>query len=544
MKLLLCAINTQFVHTNPAVRALAACCRDLCDTRVQEYTINQPNSIAFSNILQEKPDILGFSCYIWNISQVLQLSQDLKSVCPEMKIILGGPEVTFRARTLLQDCPWIDCVVCGEAEETLPELVQAYANNRRCTCPGVVYPDGGDETCAAVHDLDRLPAPTPEDLSGRIVYYESSRGCPFSCAYCLSGALGGGVRTRSLERIRQDLTDLCQSGAKVVKFVDRTFNANPGRAVEIVSFILEHTGDMAFHFEIGADLLSEDLLSLLERAPVGKLQVEAGIQSFHPQTLESVCRKTNETLLCRNLTRLIAANSVHVHVDLIAGLPHEDFETFGHSFDRAWALHAHCLQLGFLKRLSGASLEQYMEQWGLVFRSYPPYEVLKSGWMSAPELCRLKRIAELLERLENSGKALRASEYLAQCLGSPFAFYCALEAWCTPRGLCDRPLGIDALFDMLAGFAKDTLSEADYASFLRLLRLDLLSAGASGARPSCFAGEPHPSDVLQLLQSAGIDTKPLTRFEAAQVNQNGEIQVYIAEKRRDMHGRRILRRVL
>lgn len=496
MNVVVTAVDSQYIHQNLAVKSLLSNCRGNIRPKLLVCNINQQPHFVLKRLLSAQPEVAAFSCYIWNISFVLTLCEDLKKISPHTKILLGGPEVSFTPFELLNEHNYLDYILCGEGEESFPLLLDTLQNGGELSAvPGLVYREGetilGDGSYQMIKQLDSLPFPyTIDDLNSsydKIIYYESSRGCPFSCSYCLSGAIGGGVRELPIPRVKEDLTKFCDAGVKLVKFVDRTFNVNPRRAKEILSFILTSTGDMRFHFEIGADLLDDELLSLLCAAPKGKIQLEAGVQSCNQLTLREVVRLTNLQKLRQNALALLSSGRVHLHLDLIAGLPYEDFDSFGESFDDIYRLQPHQLQLGFLKLLKGSVLLKEVDRHQIVFRAYPPYEVLSTAYLSAAELLELKDVEEVLERYYNSGRAVKGCGYLIDSVFfSPFAFYRALAAFCSQRGCLDRPLSAANQFGVLAQFAKPLLCENAYRQFLALTKLDFLSVGSKGAYPAAF----------------------------------------------------------
>lgn len=355
---------------------------------------------------------------------VLRLCREAKIIRPNLKIILGGPEVSFRAEELLENADEVDAVILGEGEVSLPALL----SGRRPE--GVMYRDGdwfiktGDYQC--IEDLDSLPSPyTPqmiESLRGKLAYYESSRGCPFSCSYCLSSATKG-VRTFSLERVKRDITKLASSGVQTIKFVDRTFNCDKARAKEIVKLLLSIEGDTTFHFEVGADLFDDELLSLLKSAPAGKFQIEAGIQSTNEKTLASVCRKTDTKKALDTLCEIVSWGNIHVHADLICGLPHEGLDSFEKSFNDLFATRPHTLQVGFLKLLHGSTLR---DNFSGKFSSFAPYQVLETDALSADDLFFLHDFENAVELFYNSARFTCTVNYLATVFNSPFALFARL----------------------------------------------------------------------------------------------------------------------
>jgi hypothetical protein len=430
--------------------------------------------------------------------------------------LLGGPEVSFVAFELMRKHGFIDYILCGEGEETLPLLLKGADH---AGIPGLVYredgaPAGSDEY-RTVSGLEKLAGPwTEESLAlakGRIVYYETSRGCPFSCEYCMSGSLGGGVRERPLTRVQADLARMSARGTPLVKLADRTFNANPERAKRLLRWMLEFTGDMRIHLELAADLLDEEMLALLAQAPKGKIQIEAGIQSFNEETLWAVARKTDLAKLKENVTALTRSGRTHVHLDLIAGLPYEDFDSFARSFDQAYALSPHHLQLGFLKLLKGSGLAAAAGKYGIWGRSYPPYEVLRTEHLSAAEILILKGIAELLERYYNSGRARRGLKFIVERgFESAFEFYRRFYEFCDSGGYLSGPVSGLRQFEILTefagrvseGFAADDVRARFLVRFLVQLKLDYWTGGIRGRLPEAFVNPPFVQDEPRVREEA------------------------------------------
>ena len=478
MKTVLCAVNSSYVHTNPAVRSIAAAVGG--NAVFCEFNINQMASDVLRALLLQEGDVYAFSCYIWNIAYVLRLAEDIKKAEPEAVITLGGPEVSFRAKSVIEQYWFVDYVICGEAEECLKPFLEGIKRNARVDMPGIVFREGraacGDDAYQVVSNLDTLPSPFAaagdEYDENKIYYYESSRGCPFSCAYCLSGDCMG-VREKSLEHVFDELQIFVKKGVKLVKFVDRTFNANKTRAKKIVEYVIGKTENTSFHFEVALDLMDDELLCLLASAPTGKIQLEGGVQTTNKRTLDAVARKTDLSRLKENAKAILKAGNIHLHLDLIAGLPYESMERFALSFDEIYELYPDALQLGFLKVLHGTKLEQQAGGWGLISRSYPPYEVIRTKDISARELLYIKGIEELLNRYYNTGRAKYSLQYLTQeQIFSPFELYAKLYDFCVRNDYTGRPVSARNQFVLLIEFAKETLCRTEQNVFLKRLRTD------------------------------------------------------------------------
>ncbi len=426
-------LNSQYIHSSLApwclLAGIRAYGRDGISVCVLEGTINESREAVANRILIKNPDVVCFSCYIWNITQTLELVQRIKTALPGALVVLGGPEVSYNAKQVLRDNPAVGYVICGEGERALALLLNALDDQSDISkIPGLVYRRNTEICYCEPQDFDKEPLSPylPEyfaALSGRIAYLETSRGCPFSCAFCLSGRCGG-VRYFELSRVKREILLLANSGTKTVKFVDRTFNANSKRAKEIFSFIIDHVGvdipqNVRFHFEIAGDLLDEKTLEILAQAPAGVMQVEIGLQSFNAKTLGSVRRKTDLDALQKNIRRLAASENIHIHIDLIAGLPYEEWDSFAKSFDTAYSLAPHMLQLGFLKLLHGSAMREQPHEYPCEHSQKPPYEVVQTPWMSVSELHSLHHVEDALNRLNNSGRFKRSLRYLLKSTGLP-----------------------------------------------------------------------------------------------------------------------------
>lgn len=424
-KAVFCCLNSKYIHSSLAPWCLFTSaknrCRDNISAFVIEGTVNEPEKDIYERLIACNPDAVSFSCYIWNIRKVLAVSSLIKKSNPDTVIIFGGPEVSYRQSEILENYSFVDFVVSGEGEVTVPELLDRLSLKEACDIAAVSF-----RSTNGLH-IDHRKAPNDESISpyceeyfeglnGRIAYIESSRGCPFSCAFCLSGRLGG-VRYIDIERVKKEMVQLSQMGAKTVKFVDRTFNCNKNRAGELLRFITDQYGNAisegtCFHFEIAADLLDEELFDAIELLPVGAVQFEIGIQSFNEATLKIINRKTDIGIVCRNIKKLISLGNCHIHIDLIAGLPEEGYESFIDNFNRAYALGADMLQSGFLKILPGSPMAENPDEFPCLYNNEPPYEVISTPWISREELQCLHIAETELDRLYNSGRFSRTLEYM------------------------------------------------------------------------------------------------------------------------------------
>lgn len=469
MKLLLAAVNAKYIHSNLAVYSMKAYCREYAEQiELAEYTINQQEDEILKDLYRRKPDVLCFSCYIWNISFVKELIQDIKKILPDTVIWVGGPEVSYDAEQVLAELPEIFGVMCGEGEETLRELMRYYVNIEKRekaeikAVRGIVFREKGAadrefdsaEVCAEqsseqgvqgkcvrtaareIMDMDTLvfPYEDMEFFQHRIIYYESSRGCPFSCSYCLS-SIDKKLRFRSLSLVKNELQFFLDKKVPQVKFVDRTFNCKKEHALEIWKYIKEHdNGVTNFHFEIAADLLTEEELELIRTMRPGLIQLEIGVQSTNEKTIKEIRRKTSFEKISEKVKRVQEGNNVHQHLDLIAGLPFEGYDRFKSSFNDVYGLRPQQLQLGFLKVLKGSYMYEKKEDYGCRYKHREPYEVLATNWLSYGEICRLKGIEDMVEVYYNSGQFSRTMEALEQEFEDAFSMYEALADFYEEKG--------------------------------------------------------------------------------------------------------------
>ena len=463
MKAVLFALNAKYIHSSLAPWCLlagveAAGPAGVC-AEVREGTVNEPERDVLARILDGEPDAVLFSCYLWNIRETLRLAAAVKAARPGAYVVLGGPEVSYNAGEVLAENPQVDYILSGEGERSVPMLLASLAAGRKPEEAAPPIPGLCARGFLSAPCVEEGAPPSPyapaylENLRGRIAYLETSRGCPYACAFCLSGRCGK-PRWFPLEQAKRNILTLARSGAHTVKFIDRTFNANPAHANAILAFILKHYGrdippGVCFHFELAGDILREETFALLEQAPPGAFQLEIGMQSFCEKTLAAVRRKTDTGVLKQNIRRLVAMGNMHVHIDLIAGLPHEDLRTFGESFNTGYALGAQMLQLGFLKLLHGAAMREEPEEFPCVFSEDPPYEVQKTPWLSPEELDVLRAAEDALERCYNSGRFLETAAYAMAAAGlSPFVFYCRLGAAGARHGTANIPLDDYTAFTM------------------------------------------------------------------------------------------------
>lgn len=495
MKVLLTAINAKYIHSNLAVYSLRAYAGKYAQqTEIAEYTINQTMDDILSDIYRKKPDILCLSCYLWNILYVEQLITEIHKVLPKMQIWLGGPEVSYNAVSVMEQYPQVTGVMCGEGEETFLELMEYWNQERESldTIKGIVYRENG--TCRQnpprpVMDLSKVPFVYDhiEDFQNKIIYYESSRGCPFSCSYCLS-SIDKCLRFRDLELVKKELQFFIDHEVPQVKFVDRTFNCKHSHSMAIWTYLKEHDrGKTNFHFEVAADLLNEEELNLIASLRPGLIQLEIGIQSTNPETITEIRRKMNFEEVKRIVKRIQKTGNVHQHLDLIAGLPYENYERFAQSFRDVYALHPEQLQLGFLKVLKGSYMHEKTRDYELLYQDRPPFEVLSTRWLSYDDVIRLKGVEEMVEVYYNSGQFVNTLRLLEEEFTDTFALYESLSRYYEENGLHMINHSRITRYEVLFAFIKACV-EKNVENYRQMLILDLYLRENVKKRPE-FAGE-------------------------------------------------------
>lgn len=433
MKIIITTLNSKYIHSSLSIRYLKATLKDIPNVDIQEYTINQNIDFIAGEIYKQRPDIVAFSCYIWNLESTLMICEILKIVMPNIKIILGGPEVSFDGKELMEKYKYIDFIIYGEGEKTFKELIINIIDkdNDYESIKGLIYREG-DSIIAngprpLIENLDTIPSPydyMPKGLENKIVYFESSRGCPFNCKFCLSSTIKG-VRFFSLDRVKYDLENLINSKVRQVKFVDRTFNTKKEYAMEIMKFIMDkNPKNMNFHFEVTAHLVDDEMLDFLKEAKEGLFQFEIGVQSTNPKTINAIGRTTDFNRLKEVTQTIKSFGNIHQHLDLIAGLPYEGYNSFKTSFNDVYVLRPEKLQLGFLKLLKGSNLRFEKDIYGFKFLDKPPYEVLETNYISYEEMLRLKTIEDLVEKYGNEHYFENSIQYIiSNYYKSPFDLY-------------------------------------------------------------------------------------------------------------------------
>ncbi len=450
---LLVAVNAKYIHTNLAVRYL----RNLCDLPMREYSINDRTETVAADIYRSGEKLILFSCYIWNIRMIIDICSRLKKADPSITLVLGGPEVSYNSCEILKQESAVDFIISHEGEKSMPQFLKAFESRNFDEVSALAYREDGkvcQNPCETNVNINEIPFPylvgELEELRGRLIYYETSRGCPYNCGFCLSSATHG-VRFLPVERVKRELMYFIDADVPLVKLVDRTFNADNKRALEIVNFIKENSKNTCFHFEVKAETMSDELIDALSTAKKGMFQLEIGVQSTNPDTLSKIKRGADFNKITEVVKRLKQNNNIHLHLDLIAGLPGENYEQFKKSFNDVFSLSPHDLQLGFLKKLKGAKLDTA----GSEFTDEPPYEVIKSDAMSFGEILLLKDIEDVLEKYYNSGDFTNAIEYLIKELNqdSPFDFFADLAEYFRKKDLFSRSLSKKNLYELLNNYA-------------------------------------------------------------------------------------------
>lgn len=482
MNILLIAISAKYIHSNPAVYSLKSCAgRYSPQIRILEFTINQPSSFMLQEIYKKQPDVIAFSCYIWNRNILDCLIPDLHKVLPNTDIWAGGPEVSYNAMEII-DRWQLRGVMSGPGENTFCYLVSAYINHTADCLPEIL-----DQTNAPQLSLDEIPfwQKNQTNFAHQIIYYESSRGCPFSCSYCLS-SIDKTMDFRSVKRVCQELDFFLEQKIPQVKFIDRTFNCKKSHALPILQHILNHdNGFTNFHFEIAADLFDEDYFTILEKLRPGAVQLEIGVQSTHGKTIHEIGRKMDFKKVAAVIRRIYSWKNIHIHLDLIAGLPFEDLHTFQKSFNEVYALHPHQLQLGFLKVLKGSGMELHACEYNLLYTSLPPYEVLSTKWLTYDDVCHLKQIEEVLELYYNSGQFTHTLEFLLSYFDTAYAMYDSLAYWFEKHELFGIQSSRIRKYEILLEFGSTQLQQPDKVAALKeYLTYDLYLREHMKNRPS------------------------------------------------------------
>ena len=498
MKVVLAAVNAKYIHSNPAVYSLRAYARKYRgEIHIAEYTINHSAEDILADLYSQKPDILAFSCYLWNIVYIRELAAQMHKLLPDTILWAGGPEVSYGAKAFLEENPYFTGVMCGEGEETFLELMDYYhgqgghlLHDREDLrhIRGIAYLQDGIFRRTPDRpplDMDCLPF-LYEDLApfeNRIIYYESSRGCPFGCTYCLS-SIEKKMRLRSFSLVKEELDFFLREKVAQVKFVDRTFNCNRRHAMDIWEYLAEHdNGVTNFHFEIAADLLTEEELRILSSMRPGLIQLEIGVQSANAGTIREIRRTMDFQKLKENVKAVKAMGNIHQHLDLIAGLPLEDYDSFAKSYQAVYEMEPDQLQLGFLKVLKGSPMHGRTGEYGMDYWDSPPYEVLKTRWLSYGELRKLKQVEEMTEVYYNSGQFSGTMQLLGREYDNPFDLYRELGEYYSARGLDGRSHSRLERYEILLAFIREKWPKK-LPLYQDLLLLDLYRREKVKSRPS------------------------------------------------------------
>ena len=529
MKTVLVAINAKYIHSNLAVYSLRSYARTFgYEPELLEFTINQQKDQILKGIYEAKPDLLCFSCYIWNLSYAEEIIEDIKKILPKVTIWAGGPEVSYDAPKFLKRHPEVDGIMCAEGEKTLTELISYYeiGKSQRKSLDGIngiVYQENKTIHQTPLRDIMNMddlvfPYEDLKDFEHKIIYYESSRGCPFSCSYCLS-SIDKKLRFRSFSLVEKELEFFLAHKVPQVKFVDRTFNCKKSHAMAIWTYIKEHdNGITNFHFEVAADLLTEDEIALIQTMRPGLIQLEIGVQSTNEKTLAEIHRKTDFEEITRKVKAVQKGENVHQHLDLIAGLPYENYESFGHSFNDVYALKPEQLQLGFLKVLKGSYMAEAAEGYGCVHKAKPPYEVLGTRWLSYEEILKLKGVEEMVEVYYNSGqfqKTIRAMEHLFE---TAFSMYEELADFYEKNGYNEVSHTRIRRYEILQEFLQE--KEANLEYFKQLMIFDLYARENMKTRPQ-WANDlsAYKMQILDFYKKEEENPKLLTDYQSYQARQ-------------------------
>ena len=498
MKILLAACNAKYIHSNPAVydlRAFADCYRD--SILLREYTINQTKDEVMKDIFRSGADIVCFSCYIWNISYIRDLLPDLKKILPGTAFWAGGPEVSFDGENFLKENPSLTGIMMGEGESTFLDLAAYYLEGKGSleAIPGIIYRRDDKmihNGLRELMDLSQVPFTYEhvEDFANRIIYYESSRGCPFSCSYCLS-SVDKKLRFRELSLVKKELQFFLDKKVPQVKFVDRTFNCHHDHAMEIWQYIYDHdNGITNFHFEVSADLIREEELELMSRMRPGLIQLEIGVQSTNPETIQAIRRTMNLDRLKKTVAQIKSYGNIHQHLDLIAGLPYEDYQSFRNSFCQVYRMEPDQLQLGFLKVLKGSAMYEEAAQYQILYKEKEPYEVLSTRWLSYEEILKLKMVESMVEVYYNSGQFQHTLGWIMERVENPFDFFESLGAFYEEKGYSEISHSRIRRYEILLEFLQEKTA-ISWETASRYMVYDLYLREKLKKRPD-FASDQKP----------------------------------------------------
>ena len=530
MKILLTTLNSKFIHTNLAIRYLKSYTKDLVDADIREYTINNDLDYILKDIYKNDYDVILFSTYIWNVLDIVKLCENIKKVKPNTIIGLGGPEVTYDSENAMEKYPFVDYILCGEGELVFRDLVMYLQGNKNIEdVEGIVYRNNGEIVVnrpkELLQNLDEIPSPyenlDPKEYENRIVYYETSRGCPFNCQYCLSSTLKG-LRYFSIDRVKKDLKALIDARVSQIKFIDRTFNANKKFAKEIMNFLMENDNDYTtYHFEVTAHLLDDDMLEFLSNCKEGLFQFEIGVQTTNQKVLDAVGRRDDFTKLSKVVKKIASYRNIHQHLDLIAGLPYEDYESFKHSFNVVYAMKPDQLQLGFLKVLHGSEMEMRASEFGIVYSDKPPYEVLKTKWIGFDEILKLKAVESVVEIYYNSFQFSNTIKYLESCFESAFDMFFELGMFYNEKSSNgekhSRVARYEILLEFINKYRKNTGKKlgmwTDELSFSQLLTLDFYLRENAKNRPPFSQDNSKYKNIIKDFYKSEMAREKLPGYE-------------------------------
>lgn len=489
---LLVGINAKYIHSSLGIWYLKNTVeKSKYSVSIVEFTINDSIDKMLEKIFLLKPKIIGFSCYIWNIETVMRLVREYKKINPAAIIFLGGPEVSYSATKILSENECIDAIIAGEAEgEVLRVLLDAFLKPLipEALPKGLFLKDRLAESTgyAIYNDFPKRKSPYDEQLlnllNNRILYYESSRGCPFSCTYCVSSTFSG-VRYLDISIVKSELEYFIKNKISLVKFVDRTFNSSKERAMEIFKFIVDSNASGRFHFEIAGDLFDEEMINFLQKAPQGLFQFEIGIQSTNLKTIVAVQRKTNIEQILQRVKQLLQNGNIHIHLDLIVGLPYETVEIFERSFSDVYSCFPHQFQVGFLKVLPGTDIRKESSSHEYKYKDFPPYEILSNKYLSYEDIVLVKKIEDLVEKYYNSARFVKSLRYIHSLGTQPYRLYKCFSEFCMTNDFFERPVSIKFLYQNFMDFCETILDEKQIQVIMQLLKHDYIAANLNIAMP-------------------------------------------------------------
>jgi anaerobic magnesium-protoporphyrin IX monomethyl ester cyclase len=516
MKVIAATLNAKFIHTNIAIRYLKAYAEPEFQVELSEYTIKDPTMNIVSDLVQKKPDVIGFSCYIWNIEETIKVISMIKKINPSIQIVVGGPEVTYDVREWMEKVPQFDFIVIGEGEETFKKLLHQLDSDRDFQqVAGISYrtESGEIKLNPQAHKLDLRELPSPyrfeediQHLGKRVTYIETSRGCPFSCQFCLS-SIEVGVRYFDREKIKEDIRYLMKHGAKTIKFVDRTFNISRSYALEMFRFLIdEHLPGTVFQFEITADIMRPEVIEFLnQEAPAGLFRFEIGVQSTNDSTNELVMRKQNFEKLTRTVTMVKEGKKIDQHLDLIAGLPEEDYDTFKKTFNDVFEMRPEELQLGFLKMLRGTGLRLRAADHQYIYMDQSPYEILGNNVLSFDDIIKIKQVEDVLEKYWNDHRMDHTIEYLVtKSFSSPYEFFQQFGSYWEERGWSRIGHQLEDLFKRLLEFIQ-SIHLSDQDIILSLMKIDYLENAKFKPRKPWWEDRLDKDERSSLYQSFLVD---------------------------------------